>query len=154
MSGDPCAGFNQEHHTNSRDVLDSAFGHEGTCQDVTGDACAAFEKKRCVARQQPAAVAASTQGLGVQGGGHIRGPRDGRCAVMRVYGLELRIRLHAPTTRQARLLYPLKSYRLAPLIAKIIIPSLIQSHRPAGHLQRPLHGQAAGAKESVYAKGL
>ena len=73
----------------------------------------------------------------VSGGGHIQGPRDGRCAVMRVYGLELRIRLHAPTTRQARLLYPLKSYRLAPLIAKIIIPSLIQSHRPAGHLQHP-----------------
>ena len=32
--------------------------------------------------------------------------------------------------------------------------SLIQSHRPAGHLERPLHGQAAGAKESVYGKGL
>ena len=32
--------------------------------------------------------------------------------------------------------------------------SLIQSHRPAGHLERPLHGQAAGAKESVYAKGV
>ena len=53
-------------------------------------------------------------------GGHIRGPRDGRCAVLRVDGLELRIRMHAPTTRQARLLYPLKSYRLAPLLAKII----------------------------------
>ena len=65
-----------------------------------------------------------------------------------------RIRLHAPTTRQARLLYPLKSYRLAPLLAKIINPSLIQSHRPAGHLQHPLHGQAAGAKDSVYAKGV
>ena len=48
-----------------------------------------------------------------------------------------RIRLHAPTTRQARLLYPLKSYRLAPLLAKIINPSLIQSHRPARHLQHP-----------------
>ena len=56
----------------------------------------------------------------VSGGGHIQGPRDGRCAVMRVYGLELRIRLHAPTTRQARVLYPLKSYRLAPLLAKIM----------------------------------
>ena len=37
-------------------------------------------------------------------------------------------------------------------------PSLIQSHRPAGHLERPPHGQAeclaAGAKESVYGKGL
>ena len=31
-----------------------------------------------------------------------------------------RIRLHAPTTRQARLLYPLKSYRLAPLLAEIM----------------------------------
>ena len=32
--------------------------------------------------------------------------------------------------------------------------SLIRSHRPAGHLEHPLHGQAAGAKESVYAKAL
>ena len=36
--------------------------------------------------------------------------------------------------------------------------SLIQSHRPAGPLERPLHGQAeclaAGAKESVYGKGV
>ena len=32
----------------------------------------------------------------------------------------MRIRLHAPTTRQARVLYPLKSYRLAPLLAKIM----------------------------------
>ena len=33
-------------------------------------------------------------------------------------------------------------------------PRLIRSHHPAGHIQHPLHGQAAGAKESVYAKGL
>ena len=31
--------------------------------------------------------------------------------------------------------------------------SLMQSHRPAGHLQHPLHGQAAGAKRVLMQRG-